>query len=501
MFSIIDTKTGANVTNHRGEIVLFEDLIKASKFCVSYSRMGKVYKVHEYKTDKEWRSREERHLQDGTYSCIPSFLDPYTLKDHYLHLSKKIPLLEYTQSEIKGSQGVLSSISLKGYLENYHPDMKRKEITRLEKEYSDFVMQTDGLLFAATKEEITRVYRQYNKHSASLSASCMRHSFKHLPCHPCAVYAAGDLQVAYLKNENGETTSRSLVWPQKKLYSRVYGDGSLHGLLKIRGYRKSSYYGKDQGCKDDGSPLYPAMVGAQLLKIKIPGNSAYVLPFIDDIVGVEIKSNHIELVDYRQSVCSVTNRSGATVSKLDPTHLCARCGANHNGLFRYVYHNGSDRNQWCIPCVNEESYRCEATGFYYTNEVKKYNMETGGVWSHLAFRSSGFTCAATGKNYPTTLSVEVWIKEEGTNEFIPQRWFRDHADKNAQYVDSAYFCKTIPFPEIMEFVTGGNVGGFGNILNVPLSSIAENIQITWTPTTTTLTTTTWTRRIIDDIGS
>ena len=55
---------------------------------------------------------------------------------------------------------------------------------------------------------------------------------------PAGQYGAGDLAIAYLENEDGYVIARTLVWPDKKIYARIYGDEdeNLAIALASQGY-------------------------------------------------------------------------------------------------------------------------------------------------------------------------------------------------------------------------------------------------------------------------
>jgi hypothetical protein len=84
--------------------------------------------------------------------------------------------------------------------------------------------------------------------------------------HPVSVYAAGDLHLAYLEQQDGEITARALVWPERRKVGRTYGDTTtlLTKLLEL-GYEKPENY--------------DAIKGARLLKI--PYRQGYIMPFLD----------------------------------------------------------------------------------------------------------------------------------------------------------------------------------------------------------------------------
>jgi hypothetical protein len=81
--------------------------------------------------------------------------------------------------------------------------------------------------------------------------------------HPTRVYGDSDLRLAYLQDENERVTARGLVWEDRKLYARLYGNSDvLKKLLEDAGY---SY--------QEG--FHGARVRA------IPNKGTYLMPYID----------------------------------------------------------------------------------------------------------------------------------------------------------------------------------------------------------------------------
>jgi hypothetical protein len=87
--------------------------------------------------------------------------------------------------------------------------------------------------------------------------------------HPARIYGAGDLQLAYIETDH-VIVARCLVWPEKLLMSRCYGDKTLmDSELKKLGYVTF----------DMGGPKY-GFRGARLLKQK--NSDGYdLMPYID----------------------------------------------------------------------------------------------------------------------------------------------------------------------------------------------------------------------------
>lgn len=241
--------------------------------------------------DEAWRSRETTKMTDGTYQTLPWANEPWWAElktihaDHYPHVSlQKTALIAFTEDAQKGSADIQTAMKPGRYLERYFStDAKgepllSKHIIRdlcciFSKTYEDNKLQ-----FADTPEDMEDVY-------VNGPSSCMskEKSSYHTPVHPVAMYAAGDLQVAYMRRE-GRIVARSVVWPKKKIYNQIYGDAArLSTLLRKEGYKAEAPY------------------GARLLKHKVKKDSGryqYVCPHVDGIQWVQDDGGEFLLVGH-----------------------------------------------------------------------------------------------------------------------------------------------------------------------------------------------------------
>src|SRR5690606_7560176 len=112
---------------------------------------------------------------------------------------------------------------------------------------------------AATPDDIENVYLKGPN-------SCMSHDLSEFssPEHPTRVYGDSDLQVAYIVNSSGNISARVLVWPEKKLYGRIYGDEDrMSDMLEEAGYERGD------------------LDGARIRRIPIRDRQ-YVMPYLDE---------------------------------------------------------------------------------------------------------------------------------------------------------------------------------------------------------------------------
>lgn len=225
--------------------------------------------------DKEWRKREVARFGDETYHPVPwakddvwmgILRDKEEVRDHYLHRSLKEPhLIAYTPSAKHGEADKQVSTSPHKYFEK-HKDLFVGVDTKRFLTIWEGQKNADLFNLATTMEEVAMVFDEGPD-------SCMkgnstrfftRTAFKH---HPAEAYIGGDLAIAYIRRK-GRITARSVVWPEKKVYLRAYGDDA-HTLITVL---------NSSGYKAGG------IGGARMAALRIPSlaDNAYAMPYIDD---------------------------------------------------------------------------------------------------------------------------------------------------------------------------------------------------------------------------
>jgi hypothetical protein len=311
----------------------------------------------------QWTEREQRRFYDGLYVATPwakhlgySYWDTGS-KDygrsganpavslHYAHLSVSSPgLVAYTKSIEHGVQDRQTRVKPGKYLEEFYKDRFTPD------EIAEFIAQCKAehlaLQLATSTEDIVAIYSRKDLGFSS----CMQ--FKRSPEypfqrptengereHPCAVYGGSDLAVAYLGDIDGKLTARSVVWPDQKVYTRVYGDETLTAILKANGYEHGT--------------LRNAKVRA------IRYNGDWILPYVDGLSYAEVSADKKWIV-LGSGPLSCDNTSGygghTTDDEPEEDHdyddddlTCDHCGD------RYSYgsqRHGALNHTWCDDCID-----------------------------------------------------------------------------------------------------------------------------------------------------
>ena len=186
----------------------------------------------------DWRSREYDRFMSGTYLEVPwRPVDRYD-QIHYTHLSLSHPgLIAYTASEEHGVQDRQTRMAPGRYLQRFYAEHASND------QIAEWIAACKAehlqLQIARTPDDVVTVYTAKDG-----PTSCMDHRLR-VEIHPSIVYGDSDLGVAYLGDLESETiTARCVVWPDRQLYDRAYGDkATLIQLLRAHGYTKGAFEG------------------------------------------------------------------------------------------------------------------------------------------------------------------------------------------------------------------------------------------------------------------
>lgn len=352
-----------------GVVKLYTDGKQAQRDAVTLSQMrGTKHQVRPHIVDTKWREREARRFYDGLYYPVPWDSEGWyqrseMCKDHYAHISVETDVrIAYTPNEDMGIADRQTRIKPGRYLEQYFGErLNGDTIRRFVSEFS--ILHEDiKVKFAKTADEIERVYMNG-------PTSCMdnrhAHTFKSKK-HPVRVYAGPDLAVAYLDKpateirkkvcrhcthleggcpdgapsrcEGGKDSifsARAVVWPEKKIYGRIYGDTDRLALA----------------LKRDGFKSGP-LEGARITRITMRGidgngveKDGFVAPYIDD--PRNIRDDGTYLILDRNG----THQTGQSGFAADNRMVCVECNLpQHTMGGRVLSPNGQALVDMCQGC-------------------------------------------------------------------------------------------------------------------------------------------------------
>lgn len=343
-----------------------------------------------------WHWRERRRFGDGTYSYVPwadclrdiaanepiridtesegkpeagIYRAPFSQDEqekatrlllHFAHMSVSHPgMIAYTENDEKGHEDKQLRVSVGRYLERFGlPGWDKGQC----EEYIGTVKAVTGetLNIARTPEDIARVYC-----ANDAPGSCMDGGDFSRHDSPVRVYGNSDLAVAYLGTlhatdpDKDTISARGVIWPAKKLHSRLYGDyTTLAAALQAHGYTttRSDLYsssGNDAG-----------MAGARIRAIS-RDYGGYVMPYVDDANGAKLTPcGEYFVLTANRSDYSVKETCGYVDGGSDED-LCPHC---------YSPNDGNGEGEHCDDC-RDNVYSCDDCGdsFHIENEGATYD--------------------------------------------------------------------------------------------------------------------------------
>lgn len=371
--------------------------------------------------DDAWKLREGMRFMTNKYRELPdewttwdlfsgSVLDPMSDKYNFAHISvENDGMISFTENSKKGNADIQKRMKPGKFLKEffgermnayYGENKANAKIAEMAAQFGNHV-KTEELLFAKTPEEIEWVYT----HGPS---SCMSHERGDYDTrddmHPVGIFGAGDLEVAYIKR-GGRVTARALVWPEKKIWTRIYGDHTrIEGLLKAQGYKAGGTF-----CLDGAKML--------LKRNDRRWNGGFVAPYVDGQAWARIDGDNL-VIDHNKGYIHLLNTCGTA----EPGATCKECSKMWRSMEMQTWRAapGEREKMTCSPCWEKGTWMCKLLGERHGNGYKKMVMANGDIWSEQAFKLYGFTCGYDKQNYPNDPSR--WDRRSNTYEQRVAMW-------------------------------------------------------------------------------
>ena len=417
LFAVLDVTANVFLKNESGEIQCYPSGELAKNIAIDLTQInGRKYQPRPYvKLTDDWQARERERFESGEYISVLPSLGVHCKLEHFVHVSIKDPAkLAYIRTPEDGAADRQKQISVRGYLEIYMPDLPQSKRDEIAEEHAEHFAARD-LKFARTPDEIEEVYTNY-ANCGSVATSCMRYAADSnnftLHMHPVRVYGAGDLAVAYIANEDGKTTARTLCWPERKVYTRVYGTNDtickLHTLLQIQGYKKSCNW-RDYGGRGNNFADY-GLEGARVLRVQGKNYpNAYIAPYCDDVPYMAACDDKKYFVLSTHSGYSMRNTNGLTLDddELEGPYVCEYCEEHfhESGDLTTVNVRGGTQ-EWCEYCRNECAFYCDGTNEYYSESFYS-DVVINGTRYELEYARENYYKCEHCREWSTESLIEV----------------------------------------------------------------------------------------------
>lgn len=337
-----------------------------------------------------WKQREADKFASGEYTALPWANEDWykncdRVAEHFAHISKKNPgKIAYTPNTSCGIENKRIMVSPLRYLYdwfasyNYCVNTKtNEELSKLANDFRALCGSAYDLHYAITEDEWEDVYTNGPDSCMSKDAS----DYNTDGYHPVRVYAAGDLQLAYLlsRTEDGEgdIVARAIVWPAKKIYVRAYGEyaSDLQNELRMLGYQEGS------------------LKGARLLLER--RGFGIVCPYLDSGGWVSIAEDYLIIGNDCTGDHEARNTDGIICSA-----QCERCEDGCEDT-REVQVRANTYEMWCERCQDNHSFYCDLSSRYYsTDRYDSIPLARGGYARRSdAEEADYFECLISGDWY------------------------------------------------------------------------------------------------------
>lgn len=269
---------------------VFPDGQSASSVLASLSARypGKKFQPRPIKdVTSDWKAREQSRFESGVYLPLGWDLEP--IKNHFAYKAIKTPKnVAFTPDDKHGQLDRQTSIHVNAYLNRFYPQLTIEQRRKYVWDYCGEKI-TDGLNITQDPDKIEWVYNNG-------PSSCMSGSSFASDEHPSRVYGGPDLGLAYLMDKTDSyPIARTVVWPDKKLFTRCYGDShKLEEALYSEGYSRSENSTDWLGARlsthwcegtDDEGDFY----------------SGYMCPYVDFAAYAKWDGTHLVICTYNDS--------------------------------------------------------------------------------------------------------------------------------------------------------------------------------------------------------
>lgn len=436
MFQVISVETGDPVMLEDGSVpATWPDGASAAIAARSISRkVGTKHRTQRVIEIYDWRAREMARFDSGEYMPLSWAGESWWLgnKDrhevHFSHVSKNNPkLIAFTESEERGLEDKQSVMKPGAYLKKFFGHVLCNiNISNLSAKHGALYGDDTKMIITRNPDEIEKIYRNG-------PSSCMAKATSDFssPFHPVRLYGEpGDLGLAYLLN-NGSITARTVVWPEKKVYVRIYGDATrLVSFLSAEGYNKGSI----EGAKIPRHEFKP---------------DRFVVPFLDSVGAADVEDDFLVLTPCGELSCGSTEGT-ATRAPLMKCECCeAQVRIAHSKVKRITTDGLGHRTQlWCNPCVAAGTYVCSGSGYHTLNSIERITFR-GHIYSLPYAKQYLRKCAKTDKWFDKSETYEVTVGYHKNGHQIIETWCGAEVTKHGfrDYIKGRYFANELKSKE------------------------------------------------------
>jgi len=417
--------------------VINPDLIMTEEDAREYMRVlaqetGKIYFVCRA-PDLQWRDRELRRLVSGEYTELPWCAEiwwaerPEEMRHHYAHVSKeKETMVAFTESPEKGEQDRQTRIRAGAYLTRFFSNiLTPQEIQFWCRVFNGDNEESASFSLAKTPDEIEEIYKNG-------PASCMSCDFRGV--HPSRVYGGFDLAIAYIKKSadyhDEPIASRALVWPERKIYGRIYPTPERYDTGARRDSAMREHARLEKALRAEGyeSGSLGSFNGARIAAIPL-GDSSYAMPYLDGSYCVTLSSCGEFFTMSRHGEHGAQETNGQI--DLDGGMICESCEDRMSEDDSYSVNTGRNHSEsWCRDCYESNSFFCHGYEETYSDSCD----------SIIADDHNTYSLYYAERNFSYCDHTSEWVTQGGTEPVYVvgsqvEQWCQDARYENAFYCE------------------------------------------------------------------
>jgi hypothetical protein len=340
-----------------------------------------------------WRERESGRLRDREYVPLPWKHDPAWLsalgeldgddqrRYHFPHISvKQAGKMAYTQNEEHGFCDRQTAVRPGKYLTQYFSEyLDKATIDRF-----CGLVSSNGhqVIYTNDPDAIEQVY------IAEGFGSCMRHtaeSFNGI-CHPVRAYGGpySSLALAYVGDLSRKyIVARTIVWPDKKLWNRIFGHYDLLApLLEADGYSQGSMRGATIAALTDD-------------------DRTYTVPYVDNVSRGSLSRNKRSII-LGSGPIALDTTDGLSAAyeeeeEEDPLYTCSRCDYQSDRSSHF-------EGDLCTAC-DESMYTCDECDRRFHSDDESLTESGDRYLCDRCYSRSSTECDRDG-------CAETWIESD-----------------------------------------------------------------------------------------
>jgi hypothetical protein len=412
-YNVLNLATG-ELARDGDSIAVFESPGYAVRYAEELTRLTSQKHQLRVVVSDDWKARELNRFISGEYLPVAwqyaGFWSDRSeeLKAHFCHRSKDKPaFIAFTESPEKGARDIQTRLRPGVYLKRYFGDvLSDAEITQFARLHAMLSGETEyEIRFAKTADEIEQIY-------ITGPASCMSESARHYSgIHPVRVYGDSDLQLAYIKAESSyheePIMARALVWPERKVYGRVYPTPERY-YDSAREEAKAAQAALIRGLEGLGYSR-GEFEGAKIRKIE-SRDHGHVMPYLDGVQSVSDIGDFFKICSHGEY--NATNTNGL----LEDGALCENCDESHNpDDSRTVYTSRHGEQSWCAHCTDNSAFYCHGNEELYAEYIDHVEVD-GEIYSLYYARENFYFCQHT-REWNADGTTTVYITPTRTEEW------------------------------------------------------------------------------------